>query len=242
MKKICVLFFVLLMTIGLVFADTNCSKERGYISTSTTLTKEVEPNVAQVIFNVKTSDKVSKVATEKNNQITQTLIAELKKNIDVKKGEKLFTSNYNLSQKFIYANGKSTFDKFEVDNTVNVELKNLNKLSTIIDVGIKSGATSVSGINFKIDNADKEKEILIKEATLKSKKDAELVAISLGTSLDGIKSIHINGYNPSVLNRSVDNVAFGTKMMNSGASATPTPVEVGKIVVRVTIDANFYVK
>jgi len=241
MRKFCALFFVFLMTMSFVLADTNCSKERGYISTSTTLTKEVTPNVAQVIFSVRTSDKVSKVATEKNNQITQTLISELKKNIDTKKGEKLYTSNYNLSQKYVYANGKSTFDGFEVNNTVNVELKNLNKLSTVIDAGIKSGATSVSGIDFKIDNADKEKALLIKEATIKSQKDAEIVATALGTTLDGIKSIHINGYNPSALNRSVDNVAFGAKMMNS-ASETSTPVEVGKIVVRVTIDANFYVK
>lgn len=241
MRKICVLFFVFLMTMNFVFADTNSAKDRGYIVTSTTLTKEVEPNIAQVIFSVKTTDKISKVATEKNNQITQNLINELKKTIDTKKGEKLFTSNYNLSQKYIYNNGKSTFDKFEVNNTVNVELKNLNNLSTIIDTGIKAGATSISGINFKIDNADKEKAVLIKEATLKSKKDAEIVATALGTVLDGVKAIRINSYNPSVLNRSVDNVALSAKMMSS-ANETSTPVEVGKIVVKVTVDANFYVK
>jgi uncharacterized protein len=58
------------------------------------------------------------------------------------------TSSVSLSQDYDYGEKGQTFKGYIANNSVNVRLKDITKIGSVLDVLVKSGATNVSGPNF----------------------------------------------------------------------------------------------
>ena len=226
MKKtffVIALCFACLSYSQIAFASIDqVKKESGYISVSGSDTKEVNPNFASVTFAVENTASEAKKATEENNAISNKIITALK---TVTTAESDVIKNYTAV------------------NSISIETKDVNKISNFIKVAISSGANRTEGLYYSYESS---KDICndLYPALIKSLSDqAVLIAKSAGTTIDGIK--HINA--SCNIDTVVSNGRFYAKAMSGASSDSAqesllTPVETGKVKVRVYINADFYVK
>lgn len=240
MKKIllvlCVVAFAMLSLP--TYALTLVEKDNGYVSISTTETKEVKPDTATISFAVETTDVNSKKAVEKNNQISNAMISSIKPLLSLEKKDTIQTVNYQLNPNYrVDKNGKSLLDNFTVINTIKIKTKNIENISSIIDVAVKNNVTNVDDIYFSCDDLDVYKSDLTKSALLKVKQMADATVSSLNEKVTGIKSLRVNSYQRT----SNDRVMFKSLAASNAVGAT-TPIETGKVSISVTVDAEFYVK
>jgi uncharacterized protein YggE len=74
--------------------------------------------------------------------------------------------------------------KYVVENTVNVKVRDLNRLGEVLDAVVRSGANQINGISFDIEDrkqAESEaRRLAIQDATEKAQELAGLAGISLG--------------------------------------------------------------
>ena len=87
--------------------------------------------------------------------------------------------------------GKPTKTVYMVDNTVNVTVRDLSKLGQILDTAVKTGANSISGIQFDV----KDKPAAIAEARKLSiddaRKQAQDLAAAGGVTLGDLQTLNV---------------------------------------------------
>lgn len=94
-------------------------------------------------------------------------------------------------QESYYDNGvqKSKPGQWDVNNTISVTLRDVNRASAMADLLTKSGATNVYGPNFQLDTSAKAEDSLMADAIADAKVKAEAMAKASGTSLDMVVSV-----------------------------------------------------
>lgn len=90
-----------------------------------------------------------------------------------------------------YDNGvqKSRPGQWDVNNTISVVLRDVNRASALADLLTNSGATNVYGPNFQLDTTKKAEDALTAEAIANAQIKAEAMAKASGTVLDKIVSV-----------------------------------------------------
>ena len=241
---------VLLCTIFALYSQSceaasvgSIKKDAGYISLNASETKEVEPNLAKVSFAVEnTAENAQKAAAENNNvsnKIIEALKAVTKSGTDVIK-----TNNFSVRPNYSTTkDGKRVIKNYTAVNSITVETKETSKVANFIDTAIANGANRTDGLSYSyINNTSVCNEMypaLIKKLT----DQASVLAQSAGTSIDGIKYINASCNMESVVSngRFLTAKAMGASA-DSSENAVSTPVEAGKVKVRVYVNADFYVK
>lgn len=240
MKKLIIAFLMLSFFAVPANALTITKKENGYISVTATAAKEMTPDTATISFSVETRAKDSKTASEKNKEITSTLISNLKPLLALDKKDTIQTKNLSLRTEYSYDKGKKTLLGYVMTNTVTVKTKDLTAVSKLIDTGIENKATDISELKFYVENENEYKGKLAEEAAANAKAIAKLTADSLGQKITGVKNISIN-WGP--IYESYGNIKLlNTAKSASGATAKTTPVETGTVKVQANVYAQFYVK
>ncbi len=94
-------------------------------------------------------------------------------------------------QDSVWDNGvqKSKPGQWDVNNTVSVTLRDVEKAAAMADLLTKSGATNVYGPNFQLDTSKKAEDTLMADAIADAKVKAEAMAVASGTSLDKVISV-----------------------------------------------------
>lgn len=237
------IFIALAITIS-GFACANATalekveKDAGFISVSKSTTKELSPNQAELTVKIETSDTNLKSAVSKNKTIANNVYSSLKKMICTEKGDFIKTGNYSASPNYNYKDGKKTFDKYVVANTIKVKITNVENVSKIIDTAISQGATTVDDIQFFATDYEASCNQVLSDLTKKAYSQADLIAKAAGSKVSGIKSISTS-CSPENNQRPVYRMMAAMNDMASGA--TSTPIESGKIKVFANVDATFYV-
>lgn len=220
-------------------------KERGRISVNTSSNLEVAPDVAEITFEVKTSDiKYMQKATVDNKNVYDKVYSQLNTMINKDNGDYIKTSNYNAQPVYSYVNSKKIFERYEVTNSITVRTKSIDNLGKMIDEAIEKGATNVSNLNFSISKPEIYCDELLTSATKEAKNRAEVVAKALGTTIDGLANLSTscstNSYNAPRLYMAKNLVAD----LASGASeeTIATNISSGVIKINANVNASFFVK
>lgn len=216
-KKLVVLgLFILLGAIGSPF--TASFAQEATISVSATAVKEIAPDTVEINIEVQTDDlKSMQAAMIKNNELSEKLLNNLRLCINSQNGDYIKTSNYHADTLYIYNNGKRSFDKYQVTNTIVVNTKSINKIPSIIEEAIKYGATGVSNLNFSVSNYDEYKDELLTIAIKKAEKQAKVAAKAASVNILSVKSINVMSndnsyarYHNAAVNFKAADSAFGT--------------------------------
>jgi uncharacterized protein YggE len=143
------------------------------------------------------------------------------------------TTGYDLQQDFDFVQGKRVPREFAARNGVEVRVEDIDKTGEVVDAVVQSGATSVSGIRFDLqDRAAVEKEAL-RLAVAEARARAEAAAAGAGRAVDRILRIEDS--------RDVS-ISPPRPMMSVARMAGPaeTPIEPGLIEIRarVTLTAS----
>ena len=130
--------------------------------------------------------------------IKRLFIAQLRKlGIDAKD---IQTSGVNLNAEYEYiqATQSNRFKGYRVSNQVQVKIRDIAKLGTIMDAVVTSGATNINGPSFSIDDDSNVKQSARTRALAKGKAQAESYAKANGYSSVRLLSVAegISGRSP----------------------------------------------
>lgn len=144
------------------------------------------PDIATIDLGVLTSNiKVAEAQQEnvkKMNNLTNRL-----KQIGIEEKD-MKTAQYTIYPRYDYTAGRSEIVAYDVQQTLNVKIRDLTKLSTVLQAAAEVESNQIGGLNFTVD----EPEDLKVEARLKALKNArekaEALASALGVKLGKIVS------------------------------------------------------
>jgi uncharacterized protein YggE len=183
------------------------------------------PDLAYVFIGVHSeADTVGQALTNNNNQAQGVTSALKELGVDPKD---IQTSAFNVNpQNQFDNNGKPTKTIYVVDNSVNVTVRDLSKLGQILDTSVKSGANTISGIQFDV----KDKPTAIAEARKlaidDARKQAQDLASAGGVTLGDLQTLNV--YNSSGPVPVFEGKGGGASAMSVAANV---PVSSGQLVI-----------
>jgi len=144
------------------------------------------PDVASITLSVITEKMTAKETMTENAKITNEVIKFVKEaGIDEKDVK---TQSFTLSPRYDWAEGKRIFKGYQLTSSLAVKIRDLEKISDIIDGAVSRGANQVGDIQFVIDDLEKLKEEARNEAIESAKEKAQSIAKATGLKLGKIVS------------------------------------------------------
>lgn len=192
------------------------------------------PDIVYINIGVNTQRANAAEAVEINKEQTNAVIQAIK---DFGVDEKdIRTTNFSIWSNPQYdPSGQITGTTYAVDNTVNVTVRDLDKLGDLLDAAVSAGANSIYSIQFDVED----KTEATKDARTKAVEDAKLEAQELadaaGLALVEIQSI--NYYESSPL------PYFEGKGGGGGAAMeSAVPIQPGQLAISVTVNITYTIK
>jgi uncharacterized protein YggE len=103
--------------------------------------------------------------------------------------EAIKTAAIDLQPEFDYANNRQTLRGYVARNTIEVRVDTLPKLGEIIDASVGSGATTIGGVRFDIQDRSGAEREAIKMAVADARQRAEAAATGANMKIDRIVRI-----------------------------------------------------
>lgn len=245
-----IIFFIIL-TISTAVGIQNKIKEGRYIGqeveTKNTITVSgqgevyAKPDLALTSFSVQTESNTVAQAMSINTKNMNGVIEAMKK-AGVRE-EDLKTTNFNiyplydyLRESSIYPSGKRVLRGYEIIQSLQVKIRDLDKVGQIIQAATEAGANQVGNLQFTIDQAEELEEQARAEAIEEAKDKAEELADQLGVDL-----VRIIGFNEGVQSARFYAMEQTAYSMDGGGGITPD-IETGEnkveILVNITYEIN----
>lgn len=137
------------------------------------------------------------------------------------------TSGFNLQPEFDYANGKQTLRGYVARNQVQVRVDAIAKLGDILATSVGSGATTIGGIRFDLQDRDAAERDALKSAVADARARAEAAAAGAGVRIERILRVEEHReYGPQPMQAPV------MAMRAAPAVPPPVPMETGEIEIR----------
>lgn len=238
-RKLAAALGVCIFVVGAISAGV--AAEPGYISVSSSATKEVDPNRAEVNFYIETTEKTAQLASEKNKEVANKVINALKPELAKNSADSIKTSAFVVRPEYYWTkDNKKNLRGYVATNTIYVVTSNIQNAGKIIDAALNAGASRVDSFNLTLDNPNKYCTDVIQEAVKDSQFKASSIAKSLNTSLLGVKSISTSCSTQSVSNHMLRFAAANDSL--SSAKEASTPIEAGKIKIYANVNASYNIK
>lgn len=203
------------------------------------------PNIAMISFSIREEGKRVADAQDKVSTKVKVALASIRKQGVLDKD--IQTQNYSSYPKYEWQdpsvsciglncpphrNGKQVIVGYEVSQTVNIKLRNLELVNTLIDGLASANVTEMQGPNFSIDNEDGLKAEARKQAIDKARAKAEVLAKNLGVTLSRVVSFS-EGQSYPIYARSM---MAGSAIEKADSTTTPElPHGEQKIIANVTV-------
>ena len=245
MKKLSLFLVICLLgTIAGQFAGAateTIQKNVGLVSVSTSSTKEIDPNYAEMTFAIETSAKTVEQATAENNTKANKIVEAVKPKIDEKSGETIKTEQYSVRPDYIYTkDNKRVLSGYTVVNSMKIKLTNVKKAGNIIDLVVASGANRLENVNFGFSSNQNMCNDMYPQLVKDAQNQASIIARALNKNVTGVKNISTSC---STQYESNMRVMYSAKSsMAQDAAGLSAPVEPGKIKVFASINADFNIE
>jgi uncharacterized protein YggE len=198
------------------------------------------PDIAYIYVGVHTEDPNLATGVSKNNTQAQALVDALKKagiaTKDIQTSNFSVYNNNNNGQTIDKTTGQVTSSGYySIDNTVNVTVRDLSHLGSILNTAVSSGANNINSITFDV--ADK--TAAMQQARQKAMANASSLAGELaknaGVGLGEIQNISYSDTSPQQY--------YG--MGGGGNASAPNasvPIQPGQTQVSVTVSVTYALK
>lgn len=192
--------FLILISVGQIFSISNEIKKGRYIgqefervhtiSVSGEGKVEKIPDLAEITLSVVTKDFNLKKAQEENSLKANAIIKFLTDQ-GVKK-EDIKTSQYNIDPQYDYSQYGRKFLGYEIRNSLNVKVRDFEKIGSIFEKAVELGANEVSNLTFTIDKKEEAQKEARKKAIDDAREKAKVLADQLGVILVRITNFSEN--------------------------------------------------
>lgn len=194
--------FVVALLLAAVVWIAKEAKEFRYIGTNPNQTraisvtgesrKFIKADVATVQVTVVSDSGTTNLAqtqdrnSQKANDVVSFLKSEGVKEEDVK------TTNYSIYPRYNYSERGQEFLGYTIRQDLQIKIRDLNKVGTILNGVVSRGANEVSGLQFTVDDPKK----VIEEARAEAIKEAKEKAARLASDL-GVDLVRLSNYSES---------------------------------------------
>lgn len=191
-------------------------------------TVEATPDMATISLGVTTEGQTAAEAMTANSKALQAVIERLKAaGIE---DRDLQTSNLSLNPNWVGYDSGSTpkIAGYVASNMLNVRVRALDGLGSVLDASIADGANTLNGISFELAAPRPAQDEARKAAVADARARATLLVEAAGGTLGKIVSI-------------TENSGYGSPMpmFKSDAAAAPVPVASGQIGLSASVTVSF---
>ena len=185
------------------------------------------PDIVTIRLGVATQGDTARKANDANAK-TMTAVVEAIKAAGAEQRD-IQTARLSLQPQFEQKpNGPPHLTGFRASNDVTVKLRDIGKLSDLIDRSVAAGANEMSGIEFSVSDYSKRLDDARAEATQDARRKAEIYAKAAGVVVGRPVSITENV--TSAPPRPLATAAF---------RAAPTPVSPGEVPLHAAVTVSF---
>ena len=144
---------------------------------------------------------------------------------------------------YSYKDKVRVFQKYVVTNGFEVKLKDLDKVSNVINLAMEHGVKNVSGINFIIEDSENICNQMMADAIKMGKKRVQHLSVAAGTTIDKVKNINPYCSLSSSNTQPRFNKTYGVSADSAVAeSSSLETIEPGTINVRASVNMVYYLK
>ncbi|HKZ43674.1 MAG TPA: SIMPL domain-containing protein [Anaerolineales bacterium] len=204
------------------------------ISVNGSGTVYLTPDIAYINIGVHTEDADVGTAVDQSNLKSKAIIDAIKA-LGVAEKD-IQTANFSVynSQQYDPVTGKQTGILYMVDNNVVVTLRDLSKMSSLLDGSIAAGANNINSVSFDI--ADKSDAI--QQARSLALENAQALAKELtegaGVSLGEVQTLSYYDYSPAPY--------YGSGGVNMDSTSPSTPINPGQMQLNVNVSVVYEIK
>jgi len=236
MKKFTSVLAAALLVFSVAGTNLAAAAEPNTIAVSGMAEQEVAPDMAyiDVGINVRADDAENARTQEAQiaSQIRRALLGLAITDNDLQN-----TSYYLYQEYKVDRNGVRTADKYVLDSSIKVTVKDLDKLSQVIDNVVEAGATNISNITYALSTQNIIQRQLLATAVENARDKAAVVANAGSRTLGNMLNADINSFDGGTI------VAYGANKLRSTTNlaedGVATKLSPGKIKLNARVQVVF---
>lgn len=236
MKKFTSVLAAALLVFSVAGTNLAAAAEPNTIAVSGMAEQEVAPDMAYIDVGINVrADDAETARTQEAQIASQIRRALLGLAIT---GNDLQNTSYYLYQEYkVDRNGVRTADKYVLDSSIKVTVKDLDKLSQVIDNVVDAGATNISNITYALSTQNIIQRQLLATAVENARDKAAVVANAGSRTLGNMLSADINSFDGGTI------VAYGANKLRSTTNlaedGVATKLSPGKIKLNARVQVVF---
>lgn len=236
MKKFTSVLAAALLVFSVAGTNLAAAAEPNTIAVSGMAEQEVAPDMAYIDVGINVRADDAETARTQEAQIASQIRRALL-GLAITDNELQNTSYYLYQEYKVDRNGVRTADKYVLDSSIKVTVKDLDKLSQVIDNVVEAGATNISNITYALSTQNIIQRQLLATAVENARDKAAVVANAGSRTLGNMLSADINSFDGGNI------VAYGANKLRSTTNlaedGVATKLSPGKIKLNARVQVVF---
>lgn len=236
MKKFTSVLAAALLVLSVAGTNLAAAAEPNTIAVSGMAEQEVAPDMAYIDVGINVRADDAETARTQEAQIASQIRRALL-GLAITDNDLQNTSYYLYQEYKVDRNGVRTADKYVLDSSIKVTVKDLDKLSRVIDNVVEAGATNISNITYALSTQNIIQRQLLATAVENARDKAAVVANAGSRTLGNMLSADINSFDGGTI------VAYGANKLRSTTNlaedGVSTKLSPGKIKLNARVQVVF---
>lgn len=236
MKKFTSVLAAALLVFSVAGTNLAAAAEPNAIAVSGMAEQEVAPDMAYIDVGINVRADDAETARSQEAQIASQIRRALL-GLAITDNDLQNTSYYLYQEYKVDRNGVRTADKYVLDSSIKVTVKDLDKLSQVIDNVVEAGATNISNITYALSTQNIIQRQLLATAVENARDKAAVVANAGSRTLGNMLSADINSFDGGTI------VAYGANKLRSTTNlaedGVATKLSPGKIKLNARVQVVF---
>lgn len=236
MKKFTSVLAAALLVFSVAGTNLAAAAEPNTIAVSGMAEQEVAPDMAYIDVGINVRADEAETARTQEAQIASQIRRALL-GLAITDNDLQNTSYYLYQEYKVNRNGVRTADKYVLDSSIKVTVKDLDKLSQVIDNVVEAGATNISNITYALSTQNIIQRQLLATAVENARDKAAVVANAGNRTLGNMLSADINSFDGGTI------VAYGANKLRSTTNlaedGVATKLSPGKIKLNARVQVVF---
>lgn len=236
MKKFTSVLAAALLVFSVAGTNLAAAAEPNTIAVSGMAEQEVAPDMAYIDVGINVRADDAETARTQEAQIASQIRRALL-GLAITDNDLQNTSYYLYQEYKVDRNGVRTADKYVLDSSIKVTVKDLDKLSRVIDNVVEAGATNISNITYALSTQNIIQRQLLATAVENARDKAAVVANAGSRTLGNMLSADINSFDGGTI------VAYGANKLRSTTNlaedGVSTKLSPGKIKLNARVQVVF---
>lgn len=236
MKKFTSVLAAVLLVFSVAGTNLAAAAEPNTIAVSGMAEQEVAPDMAYIDVGINVRADDAETARTQEAQIASQIRRALL-GLAITDNDLQNTSYYLYQEYKVDRNGVRTADKYVLDSSIKVTVKDLDKLSQVIDNVVEAGATNISNITYALSTQNIIQRQLLATAVENARDKAAVVANAGSRTLGNMLSADINSFDGGTI------VAYGANKLRSTTNlaedGVATKLSPGKIKLNARVQVVF---